>query len=172
MKSRKIYIIGPIDQPAFLLFSTSMDELLAENVVKPIHIEICSGGGEDNAALAFYGKMMSSPAPLHIKAYGEIQSAAVLLLACGDRRSADAQVQFMVHESSEELDGSTSENLASAQRMENAENQYYGLLQMHTNTKIGVWRSMARRTTYFSSESALLFGIIDVISSSPRRAKK
>lgn len=163
MANRKLYIVGAIDEALYAKFSLEMDDLLSENNKKPITIEICSGGGEDAAAFAIYGKMMASSVPLHVMAYGEIQSAAVLLLAAGDRRYADAQVDFMVHESASELEGETHVVLAAAKRLEKSECKYYTLLANHTETTYEQWRELAKTTTFFTSEDALRYGLIDKI---------
>lgn len=160
---RKIYLIGEINQEMYEQFSNELDVLVDESKVKPIIIELCSGGGEDNTSLAFYGKIRSCPCPVHITAFGEIQSAAVLMLAAGDKRCADPNVIFMVHESSDKIAGDTKELLREAERMEKAEDHYYGLLEEHTKLTCLEWRYYAALTTYFSSEQAVAWGVIDSV---------
>lgn len=159
---RKIYLIGSIDAEMYEQFSRQLDELVSKSK-QPIELEVCSEGGEDNIAFAIYDKMRSCKAKFHVTAYGEVQSAAILIVAAGDIRKAGAQTVFMVHESSAELDGETKDLRREVARLERSEEQFYRLIEKHSSTSYEVWRTMAKQTSYFTSETALSHGLIDKV---------
>lgn len=160
---RKIYIIGEIDQVAFATFTEQLDALLDEHPTKPIEVELCSGGGEEGAAFAIYGKMNASTAPINITAYGEVQSAAVIILAAGDHRVINAETVLMVHQSSAEFEGSVKYLKVEMDELQRAEHQFCDALACHTHLSSNEWYALSKDTTYFTATTAVYYGLADAV---------
>lgn len=63
-----------------------------------ITVRIFSYGGDTRAALAIVGRLRASKCKIVTEGYGTIESAASLLLACGDERRVSQFASFMWHE--------------------------------------------------------------------------
>lgn len=159
---RKIYLVGSINEEMYIQFSKELDEL-TKTSKKPILVELCSEGGDDNIAFALYGKIRSSLAPIHMLSFGQVQSAAVLIFAAAHKRISDPECLFMVHESSDDLTGETKDLKAKVQRMEKDEERFYKLLEKHSQLEYSRWRQLAKETTYFTAKEAKSYGIVDGI---------
>jgi ATP-dependent Clp protease protease subunit len=64
----------------------------------PIYLWINSEGGDVDDALAIYDVMQSLQSPVHTIAHGLVASAAGLILAGGDKRTAMPNAWFMAHQ--------------------------------------------------------------------------
>jgi ATP-dependent Clp protease, protease subunit len=166
-RSRKIYLIGTIDLDMYARFTEELDTLVKENSKKQIYIELCSDGGDDTM-YAFYDKIVNCTTPIHIYAYGSVQSAAVLVFAAGHKRFASPSTQFMVHESSTKLKGESSDLINAARQLELDEIKYCKLLEMRctkttmgTDTRVNNWRERCKETTYFDVREAVNLGLVN-----------
>lgn len=159
---RKIYIVGQIDEESYLKFSKRLSALERQND-DPVEIELASEGGFAYAALAFAGRMEASPCELVVKAYGFIASAAVLILAAGDKRILSADSWVMVHEDSGEFEGSVAEiekKVAHARRMEH---QWNKLMEKYSGTHADEWEELHEDTTYLDAVECKTLGLVDEI---------
>ncbi len=172
MSGRKLYLIGPITEDMYSVFSEQLDFLIKENPTKPIDVEISSGGGDEDAALALYDKIKSCSAPIIMTAFGVIQSAAVLVYAAGDKRVAAPQTVFMVHESTAKLKGFTRDLVTEIGQLQKQENTFDFLLSLCTSTGVDNWRRLSRATTYFTSGFAYDLGLVDSILVYPTKGKR
>lgn len=157
-----IQIIGDITQDSYKEFSRQLAEL-EKTKIKSVVIELMSDGGEAMAALAFYSRIRSSRIGIAIHAVGTVASAAVLILAAGDKRLMDAQAWVMVHEDYAKLKGSTSSMVVEAGQMQRLEEQWCGLLDSQTKTTASEWARLHKETTYLCAEECLSLGLIDEI---------
>ena len=159
---RKIKLIGEVNEVMYEHFSTELDELLAKSS-KPIEVELNSEGGLSIDALAIVGRMKTAPCPFYVTVYGRAMSAAVLILAAGNRRRMSNIAWLMYHEDCGKVKGNTSDMKFAALRFEQEEQQWAELLQKYTGRAASQWRAFAKQTTYFSAEEALKVGLIDEI---------
>lgn len=159
--------ISEISMESFLEFSKqlaaiedkTMDSGLTEQV-----IELCSGGGESYAALAFVARMRLSPLMLKVIGYGYVASAATLILASGDKRCLTKEAWVMVHEDQGALeDVSIAAMEREAAHLRNMESQWVSLLTEVTNTSFEYWTSLHQETTYLTPTECLELGMIDEI---------
>lgn len=160
--SRKIYISGEITTEAFTKFSRRLSRLERESS-KPIEIELISEGGCAYDALAFAGRMRNSKCELIVKAYGLVASAAVIILAYGDKRYMAREAWLMVHEDSAELDGSVTDIEKAAAHMRRLEDQWANLLTQVTSTSYEVWETAHANTTFYSANECKILGLIDEV---------
>lgn len=159
MKQRLIRIIGMIDENSFKEFSEQLYEL--EKTNKPIHIELSSGGGVAYDALAFRGRIGSSPCVIKITAYGLVASAAVLILASGDVRYMAKEAWVMVHEDSDKIRGKVVDLERETKHLRRMEDQWNLLLERSTGTDWKVWERLHKDNTYLCAAECLKLGLVD-----------
>jgi ATP-dependent protease ClpP protease subunit len=153
---RKLYIHGEINDAAFSEFSKNLDALVAQSA-EPIIVELSSHGGESEAGLAFYGKIRACPCLIYVEAYGQVQSAATIILAAADYRSCGLDLIFMVH------DSPRPRKKSDLVEWERQEQQWAEILELHSVVDAKEWRKMSKKTTYLNPAQCLQFGVIDQI---------
>jgi ATP-dependent Clp protease, protease subunit len=157
---RLIRVIGTIDEVAYKTFSEELRALeLASSL--PITIELSSAGGVAYDALAFSGRMRNSPCDLVVKAYGYIASAAVLVLASGDKRYLAKEAWVMVHEDSGKIKGDVVTMEREVKHYRRMENQWATLLASLTDISADVWADLHKNTTYLCAGECLKLGLVD-----------
>lgn len=159
-----IQLIGEVNEALVTHFFTKItkleSELPADSVVT---IELSSWGGSAYDGLAIAGRMQASPLTLHLKAYGQVMSAATAILAAADHRSCSRETWIMVHDSRSSAKGTVNQVANYAAQMEAEEQQWANLLEYHTGTPEDVWRKLSKKTTYLTATKALQLGLIDAI---------
>ena len=159
---RKIYLVGSIDEEAFLNFCEKLDELEASP--KPVEMILNSPGGSALDALAFYSRIKNSKCPINITVYGCCYSAAVLVLAAGHARRMTRESWVMVHEDSTTLKNRDTTNIEKeADQMRRNENQWNALLEKNSNITFQKWEYMHKSTTYLNARECLEIGLIEEI---------
>jgi ATP-dependent protease ClpP protease subunit len=151
---RTLSIIGEISDESLKEFYTDIALLESENS-KPITVELCSAGGDTYAGLAYYGRLMTSPCEIVVKAYGAIMSAATVVLAAGDIRKMHWSAWFMVHEDIQETPST-----AAAKHYLRLEKQWADILAMHSNQSTEFWLEAASKTTYLSAKECFQLGLV------------
>jgi ATP-dependent protease ClpP protease subunit len=158
---KKLYIIGDISWDAYKSFSQEIDAIKRTDKVT---IELASDGGDAHAALAFYSKIRRHKGEVTIIGTGNIASAAVLVLAAGDRRYMTSEAWVMVHEDQAELTGSVSELERETFQARRLENQWNSLIAKSSAVSADEWERMHKATTYLSATQCkdldLVHGII------------
>lgn len=151
---RRINLLGDVNTDMVELLFNSLDDLEAESNA-PIEVFLCSGGGATNCALAIYGRIKRSKAPITMVAFGEVQSAAVLIYAAGHKRAAYKSTWFMVHEESGNTDvNSTTDMVKMARQWQREENLFNALLAQETDKTELYWSELSKATTFFLADEA------------------
>lgn len=127
---------------------------------KPIFMVLSSEGGDAYVALAFAARMRVSACPLHLTAYGEVSSAAVLVLAAATTRRLARESWVMVHEDSGEIEGTVVEMEREAKQHRRMEDQWAMLLEERTGTSASIWTDLHKATTYLTPAECLELGLI------------
>jgi len=154
-----IKVIGDITEEAYQLFSDALDSETA----RIVDIELCSGGGSAEVALAFAAKMRMSKKKIRVTVYGQVASAAILILAYADVRRMTHEAWAMVHEDSAKLSGNVVDLERESKHLRDMETQWARLLFSKTKTDTSVWTKLHKQTTYMSPEMCSDFGLIDEI---------
>lgn len=163
MKNRRLYIIGDIDEEMYLNFTTQLAELEI-NANKSVTIELSSGGGSAFDALAFYSRIRNSPCEIIVEAYGLVASAAVLILAAGDRRIMMGEAWVMVHEDSTKFNGKVTDIEKTAKNMRQFEDQWDYLLSHRTNLSKEQWSVFHKEgDLYLSPNNCCVYGLVDEV---------
>jgi len=97
--SREVHILGEIATETGDGVVERIRYLENKDPNKAIRILLNTPGGDEIAMFSIHDSIRSSPCPMEILAYGEICSAGVLLLVCGDRRLVTESIALMSHES-------------------------------------------------------------------------
>lgn len=161
--SRKIQIIGDIDEEAYKSFVERMDECDEMLYGEEIFIELSSHGGDAMMALAFYDRIRSSKSEITIIGFGTVASAAVLILAAGDKRYLGQSAWVMVHEDQVSVDESarTSQLEHVAKSSRRLEDQWNKLLSSRTKVSADVWADLHKQERYLDAEDCKKLGLID-----------
>jgi len=157
---RTIYAIGEVNDSMVENMAKEIDRLVAEKQ-KLITVKLSSEGGSAYDAMAIYALIRNTPVSVNVEAYGKVMSAAILILAAGDKRSADKDCIFMVHEGSVSSEGLNVKDLKRAIKQAGKEEVIWNqLLADRTGMYSGIWETLAKNSRYFSSEEALSWGLL------------
>lgn len=162
LHNRIIILKDDIDSDMFAKLSIGMHQL--ESISKKtITIEINSPGGFAYDALAIIGRIKNSPCKIVTIGYGQIMSAASIILAAGDDRKMSKYAWFMVHEGKDEVRGSVKSIMEYAKQAHKEEIRWAKIMNELTNTPAQIWQDLHQNETYLTAEECLQFGVIDSI---------
>jgi ATP-dependent protease ClpP protease subunit len=117
-KQRVIQVVDELDYVNFSRLDLGLSIMEAESKAK-ITIRILSQGGITYAATAMAARITDSKAYIVTEGYGQIASAATLLLASGNHRRMSRLATFMWHEATITTDdGKHSDTRASLKQLE------------------------------------------------------
>jgi ATP-dependent protease ClpP protease subunit len=129
----------------------------------PFYLDISTDGGDSATMFAMFELLQIVPRNVIGTAIGRCQSAGVLVLAGCDIRRASANTIFMVHEDSYEIEGGHNETRKIVEQHEVEEILWAELMQSVTKIDANEWRNLSNNTTYFTTEYALSYGLLDEI---------
>jgi ATP-dependent protease ClpP protease subunit len=135
--------------------------------VQEVDLYVFSGGGSVFAGLALADELERAQRrgfKITAHARGIIASATVPIVAVCQRRIATRGTSFMVHEAKifKFLDSETAKDLRSQQEMmELTRQRYLETLARRSKRSLAEWAAMEDRTTWFSAEQALAWGLVD-----------
>lgn len=162
---RKINLIGDVDETMYSHFIEQLDGMQEIGLEDTIYIELCSHGGDAMIALAIYDRIRLYPGEVIINAFGTVQSAAVLILAAGDKRLMAKNAWVMVHEDTtfaSKHDRVTQvEKIAFVSRQ--FEEQWNKLLSSRTGTPASHWGDLHTEEVYLTAAECKTLGLIDKI---------
>ena len=167
--NRCIFLVGDINQETIGHVIKGMYLMENQNTeYKPIELRISSYGGDVYDAYGLHDTTRTLKSPVYTMGTGKIMSAAVLLVACGEKgqRWAGENTTFMVHVPSWDTNDETLHNhkieVAEGERLWN---RWYELMGKYTKKPASFWRKLCSKNTdhYFDAEQALEWGVIDNI---------
>lgn len=163
--SRKINIIGDIDEAMYNSFVESLDGMDEIDPGCDIYVELSSHGGDAMMAIAIYEKIRLHKGAVTIKAIGPVFSAAVLILAAGDIRIMTKNSWVMLHEDTVLVDEDmrVSQVELSAKNARLLEDQWDKLLASRTKQTSDFWKMYHREETYLSAQNCLVYGLVDKV---------
>lgn len=159
---RKIYLVGDISYKNYAKFTEEMANLEVESS-EDITIELTSEGGDAYASLAFVSRIRLSPCRIRILGVGYVASAAVLILACGDKKAMTEESWLMVHEEFGAVDGNVALKEIEIRQCRRMEEQADKALSHYSKTEASVWKRMHKETTYLTANECLGMGLIDEV---------
>lgn len=161
---RKICLSGSIDEESFAEFCEKLDELEAAST-KDVELVLNSIGGNALDAIAFLGRIRTSPCDINVTVYGLAGSAAVLVLAACDYRRMTKESWLMVHEDSGSYRSlSTTEIEKQAKIARAMEDQWSSILEGLTGTKKERWAELHKAgDLYIMPKDCVILGIVDEV---------
>lgn len=155
----RILIVGQIDDKSFRKFSKELDK----HMNRRVDIELYSEGGNEDAGLAFYGKIKNHLHEVTVTVYGNCNSAALAVLAAGDVRKATPEASFLVHDSTITVTGTVAELQKALAEQLACEHKWDKLMANASDKPASFWREVSSRSTILTAEDALKFGLITEI---------
>lgn len=164
LERRVIMIYEPVSQELAHFVDAAMTELEAKGR-SAITIRIMSDGGDVDAARAIVGRINASKRQVITEGYGSIMSAAVLILACGDKRRLSQFAVVMHHEASHyEIEGRQSqlEHYLNQAKFEEAQWAYW--MAQFSNKPASFWATAGRTfDEYLTPQTCLEYGVVDEV---------
>lgn len=160
---RIVSVIGGLDWEMFEKFNSAINELENKSKSKTINIHLASEGGTAGVALAMVGRMRVCPCEINVFAFGDVSSAATLVLAAGTNRFMAAETWVMVHENSGKIKGNVTTWEKEAKHNRNLEHQWNAIMAKHTLYSADKWAELNEATTYLTASECLECGLIDKI---------
>lgn len=139
--------------------------LLLDKTEGPIELWINSPGGFMSEMFGIYDIITTRKNRIITIGFGEIASAAGLILSCGDERRATENAFFMAHESSSVLEGSKSKVDDQIAVWARQNTKWAELMARHTKHDAKWWTRQwkTKRETWFDAKEMVEHGIVDSI---------
>lgn len=160
---RALYLFGPLDSVAAYRFIAGFKWL--DRTQGPIHIMLCSPGGEDSAGVAIFETIRTANNPTVIEGMGMIASAAVPALLAGTVRFLNPDTRVMIHDSSYEVDGNITTPIVTAlsKDAEATNKWYHNLIAERTGAKLREVERWCAEETAFDAKEAVKLGFADKV---------
>jgi ATP-dependent protease ClpP protease subunit len=148
---------------------TDITYLLEMTDIREMHMFINSPGGDAFSGLALADIIINAQnrgLKIIAHANGIIASAAVPVFAVCEYRIAAPGTIFMVHEAAlwKWPGRETSSDIrAQNELMVQLQNKYLGYLVRNSNLSLGAWIEKEKKTTWFNTERAMEWGLVDEI---------
>lgn len=97
MKNREVYFSERITDESIKKLQERIISLLEQDGTEKITLYLSSGGGTNNAALAFYEWVRIKGIFLEVIAVAGVASAAIILLMSGKERVVTENTHFLIH---------------------------------------------------------------------------
>lgn len=164
LKSRIIQIVGPIDEKMFCKVDSEL-ALLEGKSKRPVTFVINSFGGSVYDAIAIVARMRKSPCDIITEVYGQVMSAATIILAAGDKRRMDKLAFFMTHEGSYGAGGTHTQIKHYVQQAERENKMWCKTMAEFSGASAKFWetRGLNGMDCYLSAEQCLKIKVIDEV---------
>lgn len=167
--NRRVFLTGEMDSDArnSNLDSVVKGLLFLDQKVndEPIKLWINSPGGCVNDMFALYDIIQGIDSAVYTIGYGEVCSAAALILACGDKKFVTPNCWFMSHEPSLNIE----EPLYTAEKRVDITKRQWSrwaaLMSKHSNKTKTWWSNEIKkqREVWFGAEELVEIGVADTI---------
>ena len=163
-RDRIIQVTGEIeDNSSFDWLDAALTEM-ERGSKKAITLKINSPGGSVYEALGMVGRLAASKCQIITEGYGQIMSAATLLLACGDKRRISKYAFFMHHEASYYVEGRHDTVASTVSQMEREERLWSRWMEEFSTQPAEFWYSKGKqRDFYLTAEECQIYGVVDEI---------
>lgn len=149
---REVYLTGELEEDTGDWFVLVMRELERRCSVSSVRVMLSTPGGSVDAMFSIHDAIRHTPCPVEVLAYGQVCSAGVLLLACGDRRLVTENLVLMAHESryGEDTEGLGFRASRDRRRFEDWQHYRWAeLMGRYTPQEAGWWRRKMERQAEF-----------------------
>ncbi|MBV6514134.1 MAG: ATP-dependent Clp protease proteolytic subunit [Ignavibacteriaceae bacterium] len=159
--ARELRLVGEINEKTFQRVDARLG-VLEMTGKEAITIKILSGGGEVYSALGIIGRMQQSDCSIITQGYGNIMSAAALVLAMGDIRHMSKHAWVMKHEYSYGIRDRHSEIKELVAQVDREMDQWAELMASKCGKNKKFWKELInKKDFYLSAKECLKLGIVD-----------
>jgi ATP-dependent protease ClpP protease subunit len=146
----------------FNLLDLALNKMEKDSIDKPIIIKINSPGGDCYEALAIVGRIKSSPCTIITEGFGQVMSAATLVLMCGDIRRLSKFAICMFHEISYGVFGeheNIKEQVVQTDKEQKLWAQFY---EEYSKKSSSFWLSKMKKKEYYPTPQEMIeLGAVD-----------
>lgn len=165
--SRKIYLFNDVNTKNISTIIKAI-KLFESTSKQPIHLYVSSFGGDQYEMFALYDIIKSCQCDIYTYGIGKVMSAAVLLVASGQKgyRHSYANTFYMVHSMQIESESGHVEGLKSSISHYRAmDNKWFELMEKNSSISIKEWKKICHNKPdlFFNAETAKQYSIIDKI---------
>jgi len=163
---RRVFLHGDVDEETIRTAVRGLYLLDGMSAGK-IELYVTSYGGNPEDALALHDVTRTLNTPVHTVALGKCQSAAPILVACGEpgHRYATENTQFMLHDGTLEIEGAVAPEAlkSSVEAFERVRERYSVLLSRYTKKPKSHWNRLfqSKKDTMFDVKDAIKWGLVD-----------
>lgn len=162
-RGRIITLTEEIDTRMFEILDAALTELEAQSN-RPIIIRIHSPGGYVYDALAIVGRLKASPCKIITEGFGQIMSAATLILASGDKRRVSQFSWFMWHEMSYNAKGRHSDIKDAVVQAEREGFVWCYWMSRFSKQDMKFWKKLGtRKDSYITPKELKGLGVVDEV---------
>lgn len=162
-EQRTILINGTINYNFVRLVDAALTEFELEPD-RPVTIRINSSGGGLYEAFAIVGRITSSPCHIITEGYGQVMSAATIILACGDERRMSKYTWFMWHEVAAGYEGKVTELKGEIKQLQQEHEQFLRMITEFSNKPLKYWKAKGVEDDFFmNAKQCKAVGLIEEI---------
>lgn len=159
---RTITLTHDVDYPMFDIVNAAMSHMEGSSKAA-ITIIINSFGGSLYEALAIIGRFKKSKCKIITEGYGAVMSAALLILAAGNKRKLSQFSIPMYHELSYDLYGRHSENKRDVKQAQKEMEIIAEIMSKYSTKDKNYWLKISTTDVYFTPKELLKLGVIDEV---------
>ncbi len=162
--ARTIQLVGDICEESFTSLDTALT-ILEQESKAAVTIKINSLGGSVYDAMGIIGRMKASKCKIITEGYGSVMSAAILIMAAGDKRRMSKYATAMWHECSYSSEGTHTQNKHFQTQMEREEKMGAEMMDRFTGTPAKFWLTEGKlgKDLYLSAEECETLGVVDEV---------
>lgn len=173
LEARRVFLHGEMftDSDGWDVRTVSRAIMYMDRTPSKIEVWINSPGGDLCEALALYDVIRAVDSPVLTVAFGQVFSAATVVLVAGDQRMAMPQSRFMFHAPMTQRGGHSSILESGAANLKKVEDQMCSVMAKHTRRAKSYWKKLAASASdhYFGAHEMRRLGIVDAVYQHPRR---
>ena len=180
-KNRRIYFGNMSDDPddvgSFTVASVeyavrALHRMATEAPNKPIELCVNSQGGDIYAAFRLYDEILACPCQVKFIGGGALMSAATIIMCACDERYLHPNATVMVHEGSEDTDGSSSSHtsvIINAAESKRVADVMYGMYAANSRMPKDFWADICSQDVYMGAAEAVSIGLADKVLEPKKR---
>lgn len=164
LAARTIQLVGEIDESTFIQIDTALT-ILESQSRSAVTIKINSMGGSVYDAMAIIGRMQASKCKIVTEGFGAVMSAAIMILAAGNKRRMSKFAWCMWHEASYGHEGTVAQMQHFQRQMEREENIGAEMMERFSGAPKKFWLSEGKlgKDLYLTAEECMNLGVIDEV---------
>ncbi len=167
VKTREMFVDGEIEEDFGGWFSLTMRYLERHQADQSgVTVWLNTPGGDVNSMFTFHDLVRATQCEVTIIATGQVCSAGVLMLACGNRRLVTESCVLMSHRGEDTLTGHLEQMEAQMKVVKWQERHWAGLMSRYTPRDAKYWFELGKKSAEWwvtGGESIIKEGLADAM---------